>query len=164
MEGVGVAGPFRFRTEPPFRKLAKALGDAGAELTDWRPAWRTFAPEIGPEMARTLDAQGAPLGESWPSSTPRWLARKAKRGGGRVAGVFTGRLRAELASNTARVSIGKRRLRWGPRLARAYVLNFGRSPAFARPFLGFTPRLERALEAVLVARADDVLARAMGGV
>lgn len=156
-----MSSAFRFTTRPPFRRLAKAIGEAGAELTDWRPAWRAFAPTIGPEMARNLDARGGPLGETWPATTKRWLARKAARGGGRTDGVFTGRLRSELQANTARVSIGKRRLRWGPRLARAYVLNFGRAPQWARPFLGFSPRLSAALEGVLVARAIEVLDRAI---
>jgi hypothetical protein len=159
-----VSGLLRFNTNPPLRRLAKALGEAGAELTDWKPAWLAFIPLLGPAMADSLRSRGAAIGESWPALSPAWAERKARLGRGRLIGFYTGRLASELASGVARKSVTKRRLRWGPKIARAYVFHHGKGPnkkASARPFLGFTPALFESLNGILSARAEDVLSRAV---
>lgn len=162
-----MSASFSFRTQPPFRRLAKQLGEAGRELNDWRPAWRAFIPLVGPEMAATLRSRGAAIGETWPALSPAYAARKAAAGQGRAIGFLTGRMAAELSDGVARRSVTRRRLRWGPKLPRAYVFHHGHGQdqdANARPFLAYTARLRARLDEILTARADAVLARAMEGV
>lgn len=160
-----MSGAFRFKTEPSFRRLAKQLGDAGRELTDWRPAWRAFSPLVGPEMARVLRSQGVAIGERWAPVSTGYAQRKAAAGKGRITGYLTGQLRAELEQGVARRSVTRKRLRWGPRLPRAYVFHHGHGPnkdETARPFLAYTERLRAQLAEILSSRANEVLARVGG--
>lgn len=155
---------FDFKTNPPFRRLAKALGEAGEELKDWKPAWRAFVPLVGPAMADSLRSEGQHIGETWRPASAQWVARKERAGRGRIAGFYTGRLMSDLDSGVARQSVTKRRLRWGPKLKHAYVFQHGHGrnkERNARPFMGFSPALTEALNDILHARSDEVLARAM---
>lgn len=155
-----------FHVDPSPKQIARELGSLSRSFSDWKPAWRALLPILADEMRATLEGEGVPIGARWPELDPETLKRRTRagiRGQGRMALQSTGRLLATVSSPSA----GLRRmtgtqLRFGPNERYQFVQHFGskRRGIPARPFIGWTPRGERAAIDAMDQRARALLDRA----
>jgi phage gpG-like protein len=152
--------PLRLRSTSDGAASAAALRQLGRQVADFRPAWQEARGPLAQGLARNLDSQGGALGVRWPPRVTR---------SSRPPLVRTGRLRATIGSATLGTrTLTSRRLVLGPDQRYQFVQHYGsekrRIPA--RPFLGWTEAMVRAVEDAVgrhVERQLETARRALGG-
>lgn len=129
------------------QRIAKEIRDFAKKTKDLRPAWRKLVPILAEMVRGNIEGKGSPIGVSWAPLSPHTKARKARLGQGRAALVQTGRLLATVSkASKGRRSLGRSRVKFGPREKYAFVQHFGSKSKNipARPYLGWTVRGTRA--------------------
>lgn len=127
-------------------RIAKEIRAFAKKTKDLRPAWRKLVPILAEMVRGNIEGRGSPIGVSWPALNPQTVARKARLGKGRATLVQTGKLLSTVSkASKGRRSLGRSRVKFGPRDKYAFVQHFGSKSKNipARPYLGWTVRGRR---------------------
>lgn len=154
---------FSIQTQPSLAVLRAAYADAAEALGDFRAIWPALAVELGKGLGENLTSEGSTLSAQWPRLTDRYARRRRRAGFGDQPLQRTGELLRQLRSGTIvrkgklSMSVGFK----GPSAARYAPLTFGKTRgAKPRPFVGWSPSMQRTAEMLAEEHVRSVLREA----
>lgn len=162
----------QIRLRPSARRMGRALGALGKDLTDFKPVFRRLLPVLAGDIENNLRQQGAPVGDRWAELSPSRIHQKQRKGLPMEALVASGALSAELSSpQRMQRSLTQSRLVVGPQSKLAYLHHFGggRSNLPPRRFVAMSNSARRRVLRAMFEHNDRQVAaakariRAVGG-